>query len=816
MDDKINDLKNLFLQSISLGHNVNDEILSNIDALLYLFNRSDINILRQKSAKLSYELHELGVASVPYFILLLFNKLEAVSFKPRLKRNSPDSNFDEDLFMDFFKQCFESCSETGIRILTFNLPSNYEIDEISIYCSTRSLLDKFISEPINTNELKADLPPRAICLGVSKVLSHKFNCQHEFYIQFSSILARMNRDGLYQEARDWAEEAVICSYEYQELYYGHYVKFSLYTSQMNVIDSLLNCCLLLTALCEEERVCDELMNKLYVEIFLALRTFNFFEYAKDVYKNYIVNIKLQEYELQKCDLAMLYLRLMENDETVVAGAERYIRINKENIIKFGKSSLLPWFAFICNVKEVFHDSSIGSEIINEFEHEIIQQLPAVEVKSIKDKILRGQLGGKDSLIFGLKNLSRTRNRADLIHEVNQLVVTASRVIESSIESSDIEGVLLGHQLKSDGSVYLKESLMVPDNGVIQQIFNLDSQNSARFDNYIRYVKNSLFDASSKQFLWIGFNHEKLYCVILEGGDFVHCGYIESTSKNEISHWLKSRLSTLAFEDTPNTGSYFITREDFWLEESNSIIESLPCIDIPLSSKEVVLFSDVQFSSFPHNMIKSHGKIMTLERGISSPLSFDNYLSYKKSKFNSKSVYAWAPISEGDMAISIAFSKLKEEMVATNIVYDEGLIPNPSQDINIFISHGGRNGSSGFRGLYPTSGKAYDTDKVFGIGKVAILFVCHAGSIVENVYSNSTHTLVKKLLRNGYEAVISPSWSLNVSIPGVWTKEFLKSMNSGLNISQAVHNANLIVNDCYLSPSASAAMHLFGNDEITCA
>lgn len=157
--------------------------------------------------------------------------------------------------------------------------------------------------------------------------------------------------------------------------------------------------------------------------------------------------------------------------------------------------------------------------------------------------------------------------------------------------------------------------------------------------------------------------------------------------------------------------------------------------------------------------------------------------------------------------------MKEELKSSEVTFDERLVPQPNCDINIFISHGGRNGSAGFSGLYPADGKAYDVRKVFGKGKVAILFVCHAGSIVENHYSNSNHTLVKQLLNDGYESVISPSWSLNIYIPGIWAKEFIRNLNGGKNISESVYEANSIISSVYLSPSASCAMHLFGNRNI---
>jgi len=816
MNTKIKKLKNLFLQKISLDNKVDDAILGNLDEILYSLNSSTIDVLRQKSANLSHELHELGSNSVPYLLMLLFNKLEAVSFKPTNKRVQVQANMDENLSMDYFKRCFEHCAETGIRIFTFKMPALAESNEKSIYCSTRAMLDRFIMEPINTQELNAEIPPRAICLGLSKILSHKLKCQNEFYIQFSSILTRMNRDGLYQEARDYAEEALLCSYESKKLYFGYYVKLSLYNNQMNIIDTLLNGCLLLTSLCQEEKVCDELIKKVYIEIFLALRNFNFYKYSKNIYKNYVVNLNLEEYDKQKCDLAMFYLGIMESDSSVVRKSNQYAYNNKENIVKFGKSSLTPWLAFICNLKSIFPSESIKATSLNELESEIITILPSAEVDSIKNKILKDRSEGKDTLKYGLINLSRTRNKSDLIHEVNQLVVTANRVIETSISRKDIEGVLLGHQLKSDGSVHFNNTFIEPKNGIIQQDFNLDDKNSTRFEKYLEYVEGSLSNKAPIQFVWIGLKNDKLYSIIFENGAFTFCDYVESTNKKEIRQWIESHLPNLAFNDTPNTGSPFITREDCWVAERDAIFDALPSINIPISSSEIVLFSDVEFSSFPHNMIKSNGKIIAIEQGISSPLSFDNYLKYGNEIICTREIFAWAPIVEGDIAISIAFSKLKEQLNNSNVTYDESLIPTPDSDINIFISHGGRSGNSGFSGLYPASGKAYNTENIFGNGKIAILFVCHSGSIIEHYYSNSTHTLVKKMLQDGYEAVISPSWSLNVSIPGFWTKEFIKYMNSGINISESVYKANLFVDSIYLSLSASAAMHLFGNSNLKCA
>ncbi|HHQ4455448.1 hypothetical protein FT688_03820 [Aeromonas hydrophila] len=816
MNDKIIQLKNLFLQSISLGASIDDKILEKTDDVLYFINDLDIDELRVSSAKLSHELHKLGSKSVPYLITLLLNKLEAVSYKPKFKAVKKQNNsIDSELFINFLERCYQCCNDEGVRILNFKTPQLNENDEVSVYCTTREMIDHIIETPLNLDELDKDLPTIIMALGISKELSHKYNCSHEFYIQFSSVLDRMNRDGLYQEARDYAEEALMCAHDSNELYYGHYVRYSIYTNQTNAIDSLINGCLLFTDLCNQDSICEEFIEHVYITTFMALRTFLFFDAAKLINKKYISTLHLSEYNQQKIDVAIFYMRVMESDSSLVRDIGSYISTKKNNILKFGNASLLPWFTLLCNLKTIFSKEFEGSYNVVEFERTVRQKLPDDIVNNIQAMVLKNNLGSKDLLIKGLVNLSRTRNKADFIHETNLLLVTAKRVIDTSLKNEDIEGVLLGHQLKSDGEVFFNGKALYTSNGTIHQTFNLEGENSARFRDYMKYVKEHLHDKRS-QFLWIGINSDKIYYVIFDEGCFKYCSNVTSTNTEEIKKWVKNNLQDLAFNDSPVTGSPFITREDCWEQDKDKIIIGLPKFDIPISSSfNVVLFCDVEFSFFPHNLIKVEDKILGLRQAISSPLSFDNYLNYTNIKVCLDEIYLWAPIIEGDMAIAIAFSKLKEELNDINVLYDEGTIPNPRCDLNIFISHGGRDGNSGFCGLYPTSGKAYDVEGIFGTGKVAILFVCHSGSIVENIFSNSTHTLVKQLLQDGYDAVISPSWSLNVSIPGIWMRKFIGSMKTGKTISESVNKANLHVESVYISPGASAAMHLFGNDQIIC-
>jgi hypothetical protein len=559
------------------------------------------------------------------------------------------------------------------------------------------------------------------------------------------------------------------------------------------------------------------MEKIYLEAFLMYRNFHFFEFAKEIYEKFLKSINLDAYSRQQCDMAMFYLLVMSDDPSVVSKSDLYVKQHEDEILRFKESSLVPWITLISNLRTIYPQDYGCATFLNKLEKKIENELPNDHVNSIRDRILKGRPGGKEELRKGLMNLSRTRSKADLTHEVNQLIVIANRVIETSIAEGDIEGILLGHHLKSDGSISFSSSAIIPSNGLIPVSFDIDEDSEKRFTRYIDHVNSLLSTRSHLQHIWIGINNDKLYCVIYEDSRFTFYGYIESCTRDDIKRWLKEELCELAFIDTPNTGSPLITREDYWRDQSKNILARLPSFDIQLSNSDIVILPDVEISPYPHNLIKSKGKLLSRTHPLSSPLSFDNYIKYNNDYISLDDIYAWAPVCERDMAIEIAYSKLKDNLIDFNINYDEEAAPKLEniKDVNIFICHGGRGKRSGFNGLYPATGKAYISEQMFGRGKIAILFVCHSGSIVKNHYSSSIHSFTKKLLLDGYQAVIAPSWSLNVSIPGIWTKELITSLNDGRNISESVHRANMHVSSIFCVESAWAAMHIFGNGLLKC-
>lgn len=104
----------------------------------------------------------------------------------------------------------------------------------------------------------------------------------------------------------------------------------------------------------------------------------------------------------------------------------------------------------------------------------------------------------------------------------------------------------------------------------------------------------------------------------------------------------------------------------------------------------------------------------------------------------------------------------------------------------------------------------DTLDFVGRGKVAIMFICHSGSITQSVFDSAMHTMVRRLILKGYSSVVAPMWSQPTDIITPWLNTFLESLEAGEYIIDAVFKANMRVKELFIAPSAWACLHLFGN------
>jgi hypothetical protein len=147
------------------------------------------------------------------------------------------------------------------------------------------------------------------------------------------------------------------------------------------------------------------------------------------------------------------------------------------------------------------------------------------------------------------------------------------------------------------------------------------------------------------------------------------------------------------------------------------------------------------------------------------------------------------------------------------VFKQKELPKPlSTDINIVCSHGAKNISE-VQILFQENKATHNLNSVIGMGKILIFFVCHSGSMKTEFFRNNVTSMVKRFIAQGYEAVIAPYWALDVTIPRYWLPVFLKSLDTGLTVSQAMFNANMKVYEIYPTPAAWACLHLYGNPNL---
>lgn len=310
-------LKELLIRKKSLHENVDDLIIKEMLSLFQELKNNELDEIRIFISNLSHELHKhepLSISILAFFSLKYINKIidiDGYSF-PRGECEGVDS----DEYMKFLENCFLAFPNDEIRIFSNNLNSVNIPDELGFYNINATLLDKCISTPFVEGEFNADLGMALMTLAISHHYSYKHNLQHEFYIQFGSVLSRLSIDGYSQLARDLSEDALYCSFDKKELYYGFYVKFIMYTSQKNILDSLLSLSLLITSF-NKTRINQELKNKILVELFILLRDSGLVSIARRYYIDVISTLDVEEYESQKCQLAYFNLSILERDEKVI-------------------------------------------------------------------------------------------------------------------------------------------------------------------------------------------------------------------------------------------------------------------------------------------------------------------------------------------------------------------------------------------------------------------------------------------------------------------------------------------------------------------
>lgn len=778
-----------------------------------IYESKDIDAVRNSISRLSQVFHAIGDNSVTVLVFTLINKLSDLNGVKVLKKTNDSVEPVFNGLASFIE------SDMNVNNGKFDFVNHKKGSTIlgkkKLYFTMLWALTEYLRDNKEENDTMA-LP--IILLINMWELSPKLNRLHEFYIMFCSFLHKLHLYQKNQTVRDFAETALLLGFRNNTLHYSFYVRMAVYSRQFNIIDSLLSAQLMIHGYNYVHQENEIFLSKSLLELFILLRNFRLFPYAEKV-KQAHDELQIDDrYDKHQFDMAVFNMKLIVEDEKIFELLDEYLKNN--DVLEFGVASGTPLLVLLLNLKrkdvtkfrtfqrlmeslerlEACKDISKGAMITN-------------YRKSMSSVIVEN----KEAVRKGISNILQSRNLTDVGYELTTLQPVVINLLKNSIKSSDFEGILIAHALSAGPLGFdINENIAT---GIVQIREGVNIPSLTVFDDYLNHLSELMDKSDCSVFLWVGSCDEFSYCVSLKERHFslyVNPGF----AKKDLKDWENTQIELLAFDDQPNLESILDSNYEHWEHESRDLIDNLPILTDLCDANNIILFRDVNIAYLPPNLIKTTSGLLLADLApIHTPSSVELYIKSTQFNTQSNSIKLWAPVEEGDFAINIAFDKIQNLFNDTTLLKITSLNPRNelNKDINIFISHGGKDSLYGFKSISPAEDKYFINEKdIFGTGKVAILFICHSGSSKSSMFATKLDGLVSRVLELGYECVLAPAWSYNVILTGVWTRNFIDALNSGKSLSEATYNANITVKSTYPSVGAYAAMHLFGNDGLILA
>lgn len=318
-------------------------------------------------------------------------------------------------------------------------------------------------------------------------------------------------------------------------------------------------------------------------------------------------------------------------------------------------------------------------------------------------------------------------------------------------------------------------------------------------------------------MWIGKGNSKVFRMTLLGGMYKF-DELSAISAIDADKLQKETIGKLVFSQTERDRSDTIyTKNELELKsEAEQIYQQMKdyTIAVPNIVNRIFFVKDIAVSAIPHQlMIDERTEKFVGESWPSANVISTEFLI--KSNFNdplpkgyNKSY--WSPLNK-----ETTFWGIKEglKQVFEDYQFDVDDNDEPAMplhaDLNIVCAHGADNISDS-EWFYAGGTPIFNSKKAVGPGKVLVLFVCHSGSITHQYYDHTMHTIIKRYLRMGYSSVVAPMWSLNTEITKIWLPVFMEIVDAGGYMVDAVFQANMEVKKQFITPSAWACLHLFGN------
>ncbi|MEJ4043488.1 hypothetical protein [Erwinia sp. SLM-02] len=776
-----------------------------------IYNYQSDNEIRGSISKLSQVFHAIGDNTVVALLFILMEKLNNINGVKIL--NHHQMNVEPAL--DKLTSYLESDILTNLGEFNFlnHKKGKTTLGKKRLYTTVLSMLKEHLK---NTDQENDDVNIVIILLINMWQISPKVDRLYEFYIMLCSSLHKLHLNKKSQIVRDLAETSLLLGFRDKKLHYSFYVRMAIYSRQFNVIDSLLSAHLMIHGYNYTHQENEMFLSKLLLELTILLRNFRLYPFVDRIIQIHNqLNIN-DPYDKHQFDMAIFNMRLLMDSGGLFESVNEYLEDN--DALEFDVASGLPWLVFLLNLKRKnltkFEENPNLSRSLDKLEkHErLCKSTVIMDYRKAMSSVVQDN---KEEVQKSISNILKSRDFTDVNYELTMLQPVVNNLLKNSLKSLDFEGILIAHALSS-GPLGFEINSEKTSMELIPLKADVYLPSPTIFNDYLDHISNLIEESEQSTFLWAGCCDDFSYSVCLKKKKFsLHKN--DNFNIKDLRNWESTQTELLAFNDQPNLSSILDSNDEYWYRESCDIIDNLPILTDVYEEKNIILFRDINISYLPPNLIKTtSGKLLGDLAPLHIPSTVELYIKGNSFTADHKLIKLWAPADEGDFAINIAYDKIQGFFDDTSLMKISSLNPriDLNKDINIFISHGGKDSLYGFKSISPAEGKYFiNENDVFGTGKIAILFICHSGSSKSAMFATKVDGLVSKVLDLGYQCVVAPAWSYNVTLTGIWTRSFINALNDGNSISESTFFANNSVRDTYPSVGAYAAMHVFGNDNL---
>jgi len=737
----------------------------------------------------------------------------------------PKSNFEpvspDDEVVGLFRRLMASLGE-NIQLVDFKIADIFnEAEEKQLISLAMDAINEYSYRRIDEDDIKL----LSIYLVILYGFLDRHNLRNLFYSACSNVIELLNNEYHYQKARDLAEEILLLSIRDKNQAYAWEVLFDCYLQQNSFVEAAFYGCLFFASLGNGVEVDFFLYKR---GLFTLLKFFRNFGYNEIFYFAYVQIEKLELGAKEKVQFDAVYYsvkfqELAKNNEAM-DNLYPYLDEHREMFEQFGTRMVIPWLALLYNLKRLkdiglYHTAYDLDGFINRLE----KDCDSATAAEIQTKIL-GSIGQtKEQFLGFLMNAFETRSAADMANEIRNLTVPADVLVRESLANGDLNGILLSSLVLSDQTFVYRETKVTGER--VRLIKEKDREMEDRLTNYKEYLLSSISLRAGQLLVWVFKYDQKEACLFIDAEKRISVSSFESPIHRDLLEWTKS-ISRFYFnqKDLPLV-EYDLTAQENDYKQTLTFF-SKTRLDYPGDFDELLVCTSTELAKMPHNLWVGKKDFIAAQKPVANVISLEYFARYSALVPIPVSfrMEAWIPTDDGNSQISWGYDLLFEEMEKYHVSIHTKRYPDrPLQgDINVFLAHGIRE-SLGFK--FVRSGDRTDTSiihpsGVFGVGTIAILFICNTGSAEDALYANQIISFSADLLKSGYKAVISSFWPYDVTMCRRWFTAFMGSLVGGSIVNMAVFQANsqLAVYDeeasqAFYAPAGRFAMHLYGNPNI---